>query len=291
MRSRTLCIAAALTATLAIGNAYADGECGKGVRQTTAAEQAAMKKVLDGVDRALPPAPQGWVIDDEGDPSIATEICRDIEQRPWAYSRSRSYRETAGEQQRQDAVTAAGQQTTADLASKQPRLDAVSAKMIALAPAVEEAAQKNDLARLTALGEESDKLRAEVDRILQEGGDPGQRFDAFSKSAYADTTMTINVSINPHSDGLPSDAERIAPPAGATTAARRLGGDGTMHATTVVAFGTWRTTTDGFAEPVARSGPPHAPHGISVQVDAADERIDQVVSSIDFSAIGKLLAP
>ena len=291
MRPRMLRIAGALAATLPILNAYADDECGKGVRQTTAAEQAAMKKVLDGVDRALPPAPQGWVIEDEGDLPIATEICRDIEQRPWAYSRSRSYRETAGEQQRQDAVTAAGQQATADLASKQPRLDAVTAKIVALAPAVEEAAQKNDLARLTALSEEGDKLKAEYDRIVQEGGNPGERLDAFAKNAYVDTTMSINVSINPNSDGIPSDAARVAPPGGATAAARRLGGDGTTHATVVVAFGTWRTTTDGFAEPVARGGPPHAPHGISVQVDAADERIDQVVSSIDFSAIGKLLAP
>lgn len=126
---------------------------------------------------------------------------------------------------------------------------------------------------------------------MEEGGNPGDRLDAFGKSAYADTTMSINVSINPGSDGIPSDAERVAPPASATSAARRLGGDGTTHATAVVAFGTWRTTTDGLAEPVARSGPPHAPHGISVQVDAADERIDQAVSSIDFSAIGKLLAP
>lgn len=137
MRPKTLCIAAALAATLPIVNAYADDECDKGIRQTTAAEQAAMKNVLDTVDRALPPAPQGWVIENEREPSIATEICRDVEQQPWAYNRSRFYRETAGEQQRQAAVAAAGQQTTADLASKQPRLDAVMAKITALAPAVE----------------------------------------------------------------------------------------------------------------------------------------------------------
>jgi hypothetical protein len=188
-------------------------------------------------------------------------------------------------------VTAAGQQATADLASKQPRLDAVMVKMTALIPAVEAAAQKNDLARLTALSEEGDRLKAEADRILAEGGDPRERFDAATQRAYADTTMSISVSINPNSDGLPSDAERVTPPRGATAAARRLGGDPATPGTAVVAFGTWRPTTDGFFEPVLRGGPPHAPHGISVQVNAADERLYQVVSSIDFGAIGRLLAP
>ena len=84
MRSRTICAAAALVASLTSVNAYADAECDKGVRETTAAEQAAMKNVLDGIDRALPPAPQGWVIQDEGKPSIATDICREVEQKPWA---------------------------------------------------------------------------------------------------------------------------------------------------------------------------------------------------------------
>jgi hypothetical protein len=292
MRSRTICAAAALVASLTSVNAYADAECDKGVRETTPAEQAAMKNVLDGIDRALPPAPQGWVIQDEGEPSIATEICRDVEQKPWAYSRSRFYRETAGDEQRQAAVTAAGQRAQANLASKQPRIDAVTAKITALVPKVEEAAQKGDLARLTALGEESDKLKAEYDRIVEEGGDPRQELDATTQNAYADTTMSISVYVNPSSDGLPSDAARIAPPRGASTAARRgSGGVPSAMATEVVAFGTWHPTPEGFAEPVRRAGPPHAPHGISVQINAADERLDQVVSSIDFGAIGKLLAP
>jgi hypothetical protein len=290
MRSTTICTAA-FAASLVIVNAYADDECAKGIRQTTAAERAAIKNVLDSVNRALPPAPQGWVIDNEQEPSVTKEICRDYEQRPWAYSHSRFYRETAGEERRQAAVAAAGQQATTDLTSKQPRLDAVQAKITALTPAVVAAAEKNDLARLTALSEEGDRLRAEYDRILNEGGDPGERLDAFGKSAYADTTMSISVYINPSSDGLPSDAAPIALPRGATAAVRRLGGDGTTQGTTVVAFGTWRPTTEGGSEPVARRGPPHAPHGISVQVDAADQRIDQVVSSIDFGALANLLGP
>jgi len=290
MRSRAICTAAALAACLSMMNAYADNECGKGVRETTAAERAAIKSVLDAVKRALPPAPQGWVIDNEDEPSIA-EICRDYEQKPWVYSHQRYYRETAGEERRQAAVAAAGQRSTADLASKQPRLDALTAKIVALAPAVAEAAQKNDFARLTALSEEGDKLRAEQDRIMQEGGNPADQFDAFAKKLYADTEISISVYINPNSDGLPSDAAPVTPPRGATAAARRLGGDGTTHATSDVAFGTWRSATDGSSEPVRRAGPPHSPHGITVHVDAADERIDQVVSSIDFGAIGRLLAP
>jgi hypothetical protein len=201
--------------------------------QDDGGRQAAIKDVLDRVDRVFPPAPQGWVIDDEGEPSIATEICRDSEQKPWAYSRSRSYRKSEGEEQRQAAVTAAGQQFQADLARKQPRLDALTAKMTALIPAIEAAAQKGDLARLAALGEESDKLKAEYDRIAQEG-DPEQRLDAATQNAYADTRMSIDVLINPNSDGLPSDAERVAAPPGAAAAARRdSGGDPTVLATSI----------------------------------------------------------
>jgi hypothetical protein len=272
-------------------NAYADGECEKGIRKTTAAEQAAIRDVLDKVDRAFPPTPQGWVIDGDGEPSIATEVCRDIEQKPWRYSHSRYYRKTEGDEQRQAAVAAAGAQFQADLARKQPRLDAVAAKMTALIPAVEAAAQKGDLARLAALGEEHDKLQAEYDRIAQEG-DPEQRLDEVTQNAYADTMMSIRVLINPNSDGFPSDAQRVAAPPGAAAAVRRgSGGDPTTLATEVVAFGKWHPTPDGFDEVVMRGGPPHAPHGITVQVDATDERLDQVIRSIDFGALAKLLAP
>jgi hypothetical protein len=272
-------------------NAYGDAECDKGIRKTTAAEQAAIKDVLEKVDRVFPPAPQGWVIDDNGEPSIATEVCRDSEQKPWSYSRSRYYRKTEGDEQRQAAVTAAGQQFQADLARKQPRLDAVAAKMTALIPAIEAAAQKGDLARLTALGEEHEKLQAEYDRIAQEG-DAEQRLNAVTQNAYADTRMSINVLINPNSDGVPSDAQRVAAPPGAAAAVRRdSGGDPTALATQVVVFGKWNATPDGFAEVVMRGGPPHAPHGISVHVDAADERLDQVIRSIDFGALAKLLTP
>src|SRR4029078_5136027 len=107
-----------------------------------------------------------------------------------------------------------------------------------------------------------------------------------------DTTMSISVYINPSSDGLPSDAARIAPPRGASTAARRGSGGGPSGmAVEVAAFGTWHPPPEGFAEPVRRAGPPHAPHGISVQINAADERLDQVVSASDFRPIAKLPRP
>jgi len=150
-----LCAAALATFAWA---AKGHAECENGVRATTQAEQAALGNVLESVKRALPPAPQGWIIESDDEPPITNEICREVEQKPWFYDRSRTYRKKEGDEQRHAAITAAQQDLSADLASKQPRAEAIQARMQQLGDSIAEAAQKGDVARMQALSAESDKL-------------------------------------------------------------------------------------------------------------------------------------
>jgi hypothetical protein len=160
-----------------------------------------------------------------------------------------------------------------------------------LGAALADAVQKGDSARMKAIGEENNKLSQEYQSLLAEGN-PGQRYHDAARGALADTVFTIQVTINPESDGLPEDAERVSPPPGAAAAARYDSSTNTRQMTTeVIAFGRWRQAADGSAEVVPRNGPPYAPHGITISVAAADSRLDQVIRSIDVGALTKLLAP
>src|SRR5262245_15422321 len=80
-----------LAAVLGVSNAYADGVCEKGMRDTTPAERQTRVGVIEAIKAALPQAPQGWVIGGYEEVSPIASICRDTESTPWGQEFSRTF--------------------------------------------------------------------------------------------------------------------------------------------------------------------------------------------------------
>ena len=140
-----------LAAALGASAAYGDAECVRGFRDTTAAERQTMLGVMEAAKAALPGAPAGWIIGGYEELSPIGSICKDGENTPWAYSFSRTFNRTDDQAARDQALADAGVKARAAQAARQPRIDALMARMQTLSTELSAAAQKGDQARVDAL--------------------------------------------------------------------------------------------------------------------------------------------
>ena len=160
----------AFVAAFGATTAHADGGCAKGWRDVAEGERATMLAVVDTAKKALPPAPEGWVVRGEDSVSMPTTLCIDQEGAPWTYEISRAYYHAAVQEARNQVIASAAADMAAQMEAKQPRLDAVMAKMNALSAEMAAAAAKADYARTEELGTQVQKLSDEYKAILEEGG-------------------------------------------------------------------------------------------------------------------------
>jgi len=281
----------ALAISLAATKAYGDGYCAKGFRDTTAAERGQAASVLAAAKQALPPPPTGWTTTNDSVDDAPASFCMDQESVPWIYSATRYYQRVDDQEARNKVIMDAAQDYQASLAAKQPRLDAIMAKMTALSQQVAEAAQKNDWARVEELNKEVEKVSTEYKQVLEEGG-ANEKMEAATARASQDREMIVSVRVNSGFEGLFDTAAPYPVPAGGKSAYRWSEKRGDADEDVVlVLLGEWKPPTGGQLEAVlAPNAAAQTAQVMSVRVSAAANRIVQMVEAIDFNALAATLS-
>jgi hypothetical protein len=283
-------ISLAFVVALGAATAHADGGCAKGWRDVTAAERATMTAVVEAAKKAMPPAPEGWVVRGEDSVTMPTTLCIDQDTAPWVYAVSRSYYHAAVQEARNEVITSAATDMAAQMEAKQPRLDAVMAKMNAVSAEIAAAAAKADYARTEELGTQMQKLSDEYKAILEEGGTT-EKMNAAAAEASRDLDMRVVVRVNALYASHDVGAEVLRPPAGAQSALRwkeTNGGVSEGHA--LVLLGPWQPSGEGALQAVpAANAPAPAAQVISVTVAADESRLASTLDAIDFSVLAQTL--
>jgi hypothetical protein len=285
-----LAIACAALAVACTSTAHADGVCNAGYFNITAADRAVMLEVLEAGKRALPPAPEGWVLlgDDQVDPP--TSLCGDVMRSPWYYQYTRHYQQVGNQAERDKIIADAGALQAAAMKQKQPRLDATMAKLEALSKRQVAFIEKGDLEHAAALNEDMAKLQDEYKAILDEG-DSQQQFEAAAAKAGKDLVMTISIAVNDRRQTIDPAATNLPLPPGARAATRLTTSiRGEERASAVFLLGAWRNVAERDWQLASRTNVfTNKPHTITVRIDADPERIAPTIAAINFAALAVLL--
>jgi hypothetical protein len=262
--------------------ARGDAPCNKGYRDTTAAERGAVTAVLQAAKRALPPAPAGWVIAGDDQFSVPQNLCRDYEAAPWTYHFGRSYTRVDDQAARDKIMADAAAAAAAAQAKKQPRLDALMARIQKLSQTQVALIQKGDMAGATALNDEMARLQDQYNAVQDEGDSQAQLNASFAE-ASRDQHMSISVQVNSNQENPNSDATVMPPPAGARTAYRwSTNRDGVIEDHVLMLLGQWRSSADGVWKRVLHPEmAPTAAQVMTIRVTADPGRIAGILSSID----------
>jgi hypothetical protein len=278
------------TAVLGISAAYADGECVRGFRDTTADERQVRTDLIAAIKAALPAAPQGWVIGGYEDVSLAASVCRDAENVPWGQAFSRTFNRTddAAERERQMAeVTAAAR---AAQAARQPRQAALQAKADAASQEFAAAAQSGNEERLAASRRAMEAVNAEYAAFMAET-DNSSVIESIGRIQSRDRTMSIGIGINEGASW--NDARSVAPLHGSQATYRWTTTPDTGAETTQVLllYGAWQPGQGSATVGRRGTASPAAAHALAIRVAADPGRIDSLLASIDFDALAATLAP
>jgi hypothetical protein len=267
--------------------AMADGECAKGYRDTTAAERATMKTVLVAALAALPPAPTGWSLTADGETQGLRSVCRDVEAQPFSYSTRRFLNRVDDRDAREQALKAALAPTNAAQAAKQPRIDALNAKLEDIGKKIGEAVTKGDMTRAEALNKEADAVGQQLQAVFDENDQTAQ-LEAAGREHARDTEIDMEVTVNPPRATPGTGAKPLAKPAGVHSAYRWSDdpAQGTQdHA--LLLLGAWKAVDNHF-ESTARNGAASAAaSSLSIRIDADPQRIQSLISALK---IGDLAA-
>jgi len=286
--------AAAATAIMfiaAIPAASGDAPCDKGFHDTTESERNTMTRILEAARRTLPPAPAGWVILGDDQVSVPGSICMDYERKPWSYHYTRYYQRVDKQEEIDEATRAAAALMTADMAAKQPRLDALTARSTELTRQQVAFLEKGEMARAIALNEQMAALQDQIRKVMDEG-DAQQRGEALMQQAMRDIEMNVSIRVNAWNESpAAADATTLDLPGGAVSAARsNYEGNRAYGSEATVLFGRWRPTPGGFLGLVASGQvPANAVHGLSVHVVADRDRLESMLAAIDFAGLGGLV--
>ena len=282
--------ACATVAVVWMSNVQADRVCEKDYRDTTQAERETITTNLENAKNAMPPAPEGWVIQGDDQVQATTSICRDDESEPWPYQYTRYYQRVDDQDERSQILQAAAGERMADMQAKQPRLDAIMARNTALTQELVDASQKGDFARAEVISVKMDKNNQEYEAVLSEGGIEERMHDA-EVAASRDQTMTISIAFNSPTESNMSDAEKLqvrqATDAYHWTSMR----DVVEEENATILLGQWRLNDSGFLQTVPRRGAAAwAAHTISIHVTADPGRLGPTIDAIDFDALTASLA-
>ncbi len=279
-------ITCALGMVTAAPMARGDAPCDKGYRDTTPAERATMTAVLLAAKKALPPAPTGWVMQGDDQISVTTSLCRDYEGAPWNYHFNREYQRVDDQEARNKILGDAATASAAAQALKQPRLDAIMARMQKLTERQVALFQKGDYVGAGALDAEVAKAQEEYQKILDEGDSQAQ-MDAAVAKASRDQTMYIDVVVNSNQETPDATAKSLPLPPGARAAFRWSTTRGTVvedHA--LILLGQWQRSADGSWKRVRHPEmAPTAAQVISISVTADPERLNAILGSIDVKSL------
>jgi hypothetical protein len=274
---------------LAAPNSYADGVCEKGYRDTTTAERQTITSTLEAIRDSLPQAPEGWIIGGYEEITARSNTCSDADDTPWGYDFTRIFNRVDDTEQRDQALAAENAKLQASMAERQPRMEALMAKMEELGAALGAAAQKGDQARIDAINRDMAQVQTEFERFMNENSNQAQ-FETMAAIQMQDRTIEIAIAVNP-SYVSTNDLESAAAPSGADTAFRgQATVDGVTNAHMLVLLGNWRPRETGGLEAVKRGNASSAAaHAMAVNVTADPARLDAVLATIDFGDLAALL--
>jgi hypothetical protein len=268
--------------------ALGDGVCNKGERNITAAESTQMTNVLKAAQSALPPAPEGWIIvvDTSLEISLPRTICGDVEKVPWNYGFARTYRNGANAEARQQIIMDQAARQQAAMKERQPRLEALQAKMQKIMQQQMALNQKRDYAGAEKLQPQLKAAEKEYEKLINEAYDPAAIAGA-DKEFERDREMFINVRVNPQSESVGPGARAFAPPAGAKSALRwHVENEKESNDQALVLFGAWKPGTEGRWQQTLRAGiAPSGAHGVAVYIRGDPERVTQAIAKIDFAKL------
>ena len=277
-----------LFAALGTSAAYGDSVCVEGFRDTPGDERQTMLGVMEAAKAALPGAPTGWIIGGYEELSPVGSICKDFESTPWSYGFSRTFNRTDDQAARDQALADAGAQMRAAQEARQPRVDALMARMQTLSTELPTAAQEGDQARVDALNREMERISKEFEAMA---ASDQPMIDSVAKSTTQDRTMSIAITVNP--GGISNaDMTKTQPPAGAHAAYRwNTSHEGVNEGHALLLFGAWQPRAEGgFVSKRRGTASSAAAHALAVTVNADPARLDSLLSSIDFGAIAATVA-
>jgi hypothetical protein len=275
---------------IAVPGAMADAVCYKGYRDTTAAERAKMNSVLQTVKDAMPAPPAGWVIGGDDSFSVPQSLCQDYALVPLDYGFGRLYRQVGDADRRQKLIDDQSARLGEAYKQKQPRLEAIQAKMEKLNAQQITLLQKGDFAGAEKFSTQIAALQEEYRKVADEGNDPAA-MDAASKEMNRDLELTISVRVNPMTASVPTEAKPMTAPAGAKSAWRwhvEDSSQSTDHA--LYHFGSWFKRPDGSFQPSVRQGAPFsAAHGLTLEITGDPERVTQTITALNFAKVALAL--
>lgn len=211
-------LAGLLALAVATPIALADAPCYTGLRDVTPAEQARITSALQGAERALPPAPEGWrQVNADGQFSIPASICRDGETKPWIYGTGRSYTQVSGYASREKIMADAAAAATTTQAKNQSRLDALQNQMMAIMQQQMALNQKQDYAGAEKLQPQLEKAQAEYEKLATASRPD---IDAAGREYERDLHMNVWVQVNAAPQRPAGNAAQLPKPAGAVAAVR-----------------------------------------------------------------------
>jgi hypothetical protein len=266
--------------------AFGDGPCNKGFRDSTPAERAAVTAVLQAAKNALPPAPTGWVIVGDDQISVARSLCRDYEGAPWGYDFNRHYQRVDDQDARNKIMADAAAAAAAAQAQKQPRLDALMARMEKLSKTQVALVEKGDITGAAALNEGMAKLQEQYKAVLDEGDNNAQMAASFAE-ASRDQQMYISVVVNSNQVTPDNDATVMPPPAGARAAYRwSYTRDGVTEDHVLMLLGQWRPMADNVWKRVLHPEmAPTAAQVMTIKVTADPGRMAGILGAINVRAL------
>jgi len=269
--------------------AFAEDECAKGFRDTTAAERTTMTNVLTAALAALPGPPAGWIVNADGEVRGLQSVCREVDTAPFPYHTARFLNRVDNLEQRDQKTKAVYDQANAAAATKQPRIDALNAKLEEIAKKLGDAAGKGDFARAEALNKEADAVNEQIKAVYAEN-DQTDQITAAGLENQRDTAIHVEVSANSMREFPGEGATPMAKPSGVQSAFRWSDDpkNGTQdHA--LLLLGTWKAVGNGF-ETTPRSGAaPAAPSSLAIRVDADARRIESVIAAIKIGDLAAML--
>jgi len=271
-----------------VSAAFADSECGKGYRDTTPTERATITANLEAAKKACPEPPAGWVIQGDEKVSVPMSTCKDYDAEPWGYSFTRYCQRLTGHEAEDSLMQVAADVSKTSLEAKQPRLDAIMARMQELGQQSGEAAQKGDWDKVDALSKEIDKVGQEYTKLL----DDSASTEALNAAVEAARDASFNIGVNFNTARMWHDPAAVVLDIPGAAAAYRWGEKD--QGVALILVGAWKPVDSGEGEgldacAMRSGGKSESAQNVVIQVTGDETRVESVARAIDLKAMTALL--
>ncbi len=256
-----------------------------GWRKVTAAEAKLLKDARDTMLKRLPPAPEGWAL--EADEPLRDQdmagTCVEPSRPLLTLSVSGRYRETRGEDARNQKRMESAQQTMADWQAPGAGLQAEVERVSKL---LEAAAARGDFAEVERLGKQ---LEASTAPLRDQGEAIQSRLDSMEKEISWDTEASLTITLNPGSPQSAGPLREVKVPDSGFAFEEIQDGDEDREAPPPTTWiramvGPWRrVSTRGqteFAPPVAPRPGAAPPATLLVEIEAEPSRARDLLTRL-----------